>query len=198
MWSDTCSSSETVVLNMSTLAWSAVTSVQGRVSVANEGLSSIVSSNDGEDILSKISLATGHLDKWPNAGIQIPTVLLLGLSLGIVQLFSKQILCGLALLKDASIIHCDLKPENILLCASTVKPAEIKIIDFGSACMENSTVYSYIQSRYYGSPEVLLGYQYTTAIDMWSFRCIVAELFLGLPLFPEAYANLFTNHRNYY
>ena len=30
----------------------------------------------GADILSKISLATGHLDKWLNAGIQIPTVLL--------------------------------------------------------------------------------------------------------------------------
>ncbi|KAK6155287.1 hypothetical protein DH2020_009535 [Rehmannia glutinosa] len=108
-----------------------------------------------------------------------------GLSLSIVQLFSKQILCGLALMKDAGIIHCDLKPENILLCTS-VKPAEIKIIDFGSACMEDRTVYSYIQSRYYRSPEVLLGYQYTTAIDMWSFGCIVAELFLGLPLFPGA------------
>ncbi|KAI3757021.1 hypothetical protein L6452_04554 [Arctium lappa] len=108
-----------------------------------------------------------------------------GLSLSIVQLFSKQILYGLALMKDAAIIHCDLKPENILLCTS-VKPAEIKIIDFGSACMEDHTVYSYIQSRYYRSPEVLLGYQYTTAIDMWSFGCIVAELFLGLPLFPGA------------
>ncbi|KAB1995806.1 hypothetical protein ES319_D13G186200v1 [Gossypium barbadense] len=108
-----------------------------------------------------------------------------GLSLSIVQLFSKQILRGLALLKDAGIIHCDLKPENILLCTS-VKPAEIKIIDFGSACMEDRSVYSYIQSRYYRSPEVLLGYQYTTAIDMWSFGCIVAELFLGLPLFPGA------------
>lgn len=108
-----------------------------------------------------------------------------GLSLSIVQLFSKQILRGLDLMKDAGIIHCDLKPENILLCTS-VKPAEIKIIDFGSACMEDRTVYSYIQSRYYRSPEVLLGYQYTTAIDMWSFGCIVAELFLGLPLFPGA------------
>lgn len=108
-----------------------------------------------------------------------------GLSLSIVQLFSKQILRGLSLLKDAGIIHCDLKPENILLCTS-VKPAEIKIIDFGSACTEDRTVYSYIQSRYYRSPEVLLGYQYTTAIDMWSFGCIVAELFLGLPLFPGA------------
>ncbi|GFQ07061.1 serine/threonine-protein kinase ppk15 [Phtheirospermum japonicum] len=108
-----------------------------------------------------------------------------GLALSIVQLFSKQILRGLALMKVAGIIHCDLKPENILLCAS-VKPAAVKIIDFGSACMEDRTVYSYIQSRYYRSPEVLLGYQYTTAIDMWSFGCIVAELFLGLPLFPGA------------
>ncbi|XP_074269863.1 dual specificity protein kinase YAK1 homolog isoform X3 [Silene latifolia] len=108
-----------------------------------------------------------------------------GLSLSIVQMFSKQILSGLGLMKEAGIIHCDLKPENILLDTSR-KPPEIKIIDFGSACMEDRTVYSYIQSRYYRSPEVLLGYQYTTAIDMWSFGCIVAELFLGLPLFPGA------------
>ncbi|KAD4584138.1 hypothetical protein E3N88_21739 [Mikania micrantha] len=110
-----------------------------------------------------------------------------GLSLSYVQLFSKQILYGLALMKDAAIIHCDLKPENILLCTRNgVKPPEVKIIDFGSACMEDHTVYSYIQSRYYRSPEVVLGYRYTTAIDMWSFGCIVAELFLGLPLFPGA------------
>ncbi|XP_076954255.1 dual specificity protein kinase YAK1 homolog [Bidens hawaiensis] len=112
-----------------------------------------------------------------------------GLSLSIVQLFSKQILYGLALMKDAAIIHCDLKPENILLCTGSKtkdEPPGVKIIDFGSACMEDHTVYSYIQSRYYRSPEVVLGYQYTTAIDMWSFGCIVAELFLGLPLFPGA------------
>jgi len=45
-------------------------------------------------------------------------------------------------------------------------------------------VYSYIQSRFYRSPEVLLGLSYTTAIDMWSLGCICAELFLGLPIFP--------------
>ncbi|RDX97553.1 Acyl-CoA-binding domain-containing protein 4 [Mucuna pruriens] len=43
--------SETVVLNMSTLAWSVVTSVQERVPVASEGLSLVVSSYDGEDVL---------------------------------------------------------------------------------------------------------------------------------------------------
>lgn len=33
----------------------------------------------------------------------------------------------------------------------------IKVIDFGSACDERQTVYTYIQSRFYRSPEVLLG-----------------------------------------
>ncbi|VAH51388.1 unnamed protein product [Triticum turgidum subsp. durum] len=86
----------------------------------------------------------------------------------------------------ADIIHCDLKPENILLAPTAKTAAAVKVIDFGSACLEGKTVYSYIQSRYYRSPEVLLGYPYTTAIDMWSFGCIVAELFIGLPLFPGA------------
>ncbi|KAF2316865.1 hypothetical protein GH714_042206 [Hevea brasiliensis] len=43
--------SETVVLNMSTLVWSVVTSVKGRVPIASEGLSLAVSSYNGEDIL---------------------------------------------------------------------------------------------------------------------------------------------------
>ena len=60
----------------------------------------------------------------------------------------------------------------------------IKVIDFGSSCHEANRIYTYIQSRFYRSPEVLLNMRYTGAIDMWSFGCIVAELFLGLPLFP--------------
>lgn len=108
-----------------------------------------------------------------------------GISLKLLRLFAKQILDALLILRDARVIHCDLKPENILLTTS-LQSAEIKMIDFGSACMEHRTVYSYIQSRFYRSPEVLLGHPYTTAIDMWSFGCIVAELFLGLPLFPGA------------
>ncbi|XP_021898883.1 LOW QUALITY PROTEIN: acyl-CoA-binding domain-containing protein 4 [Carica papaya] len=43
--------SETVVLNMSALVWSVVTSVEGRVPLASEGLSLVVSSYNGEDIL---------------------------------------------------------------------------------------------------------------------------------------------------
>eukprot|EP00546_Thalassionema_frauenfeldii_P002043 CAMPEP_0178935636 /NCGR_PEP_ID=MMETSP0786-20121207/24666_1 /TAXON_ID=186022 /ORGANISM="Thalassionema frauenfeldii, Strain CCMP 1798" /LENGTH=1139 /DNA_ID=CAMNT_0020613827 /DNA_START=287 /DNA_END=3703 /DNA_ORIENTATION=- len=66
----------------------------------------------------------------------------------------------------------------------------MKLIDFGSACFESSIVHcpqeqnSYIQSRFYRSPEVLVGLGYDSAIDMWSLGCVAAELFLGLPILP--------------
>lgn len=105
-----------------------------------------------------------------------------GLSTTLVRVFAQQLLNGLSLLNKARLIHCDLKPENILL--KNLESPVIKIIDFGSACDERQTVYTYIQSRFYRSPEVLLGLPYSSAIDMWSLGCIVVELFLGLPLFP--------------
>jgi dual specificity tyrosine-phosphorylation-regulated kinase 2/3/4 len=46
------------------------------------------------------------------------------------------------------------------------------------------SVYTYIQSRFYRSPEVILGMTYGMAIDMWSVGCILAELYTGYPLFP--------------
>ncbi|KNE67776.1 CMGC/DYRK/YAK protein kinase [Allomyces macrogynus ATCC 38327] len=105
-----------------------------------------------------------------------------GLSLKLVRVFTAQILDALVCLAEAKLIHADLKPENLLL--KNAHDTQIKVIDLGSACQEQQTVYTYIQSRFYRSPEVLLGLPYTNAIDMWSLGCIVAELFLGLPLFP--------------
>jgi len=105
-----------------------------------------------------------------------------GLSLGLIRRFAVQLLTSLRQLKKLRIIHCDLKPENILL--RQPNKSGIKIIDFGSSCFEDERVYTYIQSRFYRSPEVILGLPYDTAIDMWSFGCILAELYTGYPLFP--------------
>ncbi|VDN33159.1 unnamed protein product, partial [Gongylonema pulchrum] len=91
---------------------------------------------------------------------------------------------------ELKIIHCDLKPENVLLC--NPKRSAIKIIDFGSSCQIGHRIYQYIQSRFYRSPEILLGLQYDTAIDMWSLgilllltfqRCILVEMHTGEALF---------------
>lgn len=105
-----------------------------------------------------------------------------GFSTKLIRRFTKQLLSSLLLLKQHKVIHCDLKPENILL--SHPVHSEIKVIDFGSSCFENEKVYTYIQSRFYRSPEVILGMTYGMPIDMWSLGCILAELYTGYPIFP--------------
>ncbi|KAK8069155.1 dual specificity protein kinase pom1 [Apiospora phragmitis] len=105
-----------------------------------------------------------------------------GFSLKLIRRFTKQMLSSLNLLKQHKVIHCDLKPENILL--RHPMHSEIKVIDFGSSCFENEKVYTYIQSRFYRSPEVILGMTYGLPIDMWSLGCILAELYTGVPIFP--------------
>lgn len=105
-----------------------------------------------------------------------------GFSLKMIRRFTKQMLSSLNLLKQKKVIHCDLKPENILLRHPL--HTEIKVIDFGSSCFENEKVYTYIQSRFYRSPEVILGMSYGLPIDMWSLGCILAELYTGVPIFP--------------
>lgn len=52
------------------------------------------------------------------------------------------------------------------------------LIDFGSACYFNKTTYPYIQSRYYRSPEVILGCGYSPQIDIWSLGCIAVEVYI--------------------
>uniref|UniRef100_A0A8B9UN54 dual-specificity kinase n=1 Tax=Anas zonorhyncha TaxID=75864 RepID=A0A8B9UN54_9AVES len=105
-----------------------------------------------------------------------------GFSLSLIRHFTQCVLRCLQVLYQERIIHCDLKPENILLYHKG--QGSVKVIDFGSSCYEHQRVYTYVQSRFYRSPEVILGHPYAMAVDMWSLGCIMAELYTGYPLFP--------------
>lgn len=95
----------------------------------------------------------------------------------------RQILLGLAYIHRQGICHRDLKPQNVLVDPETDR---VSICDFGSAKVltDKSPSVTYIGSRFYRAPELHTGDdRYTRAIDMWSFGCLVAEMWLGYPLF---------------
>ncbi|PPR91472.1 hypothetical protein GOBAR_AA29216 [Gossypium barbadense] len=102
-----------------------------------------------------------------------------------VQLYIYQICRALNYLHHVvGVCHRDIKPQNLLVNPHT---HQLKICDFGSAKMlvPGEPNISYICSRYYRAPELIFGATvYSTAIDMWSVGCVMAELLLGHPLFP--------------
>lgn len=99
----------------------------------------------------------------------------------------QQVLTALKKLQELELIHADLKPENIMLVDPINQPFRVKVIDFGSASHRSKAVTNtYLQSRYYRAPEIILGLPFRESIDMWSLGCVIAELFLGWPLYPGA------------
>lgn len=97
-----------------------------------------------------------------------------------------QMLRGSKALHSTGILHRDLKPASILLNTN----CDLKLYDFGLArsAVPNTVLNmtEYVVTRWYRAPELLLttSKQYTAAIDIWSVGCILAEMFMRMPLFP--------------
>ncbi|KAK9675457.1 hypothetical protein RND81_11G008100 [Saponaria officinalis] len=100
-----------------------------------------------------------------------------------VKCLMLQLLDGIKYLHDNWVLHRDLKTSNLLLN----NQGELKICDFGLARQYGSPLKPYthlVVTLWYRAPELLLGAkEYSTAIDMWSLGCIMAELLSKEPLF---------------
>lgn len=93
------------------------------------------------------------------------------------QFFVWQILKGLKYMHSANVIHRDLKPGNILVNSN----CDLKICDFGLAravdCEEeNLEMTTYVVTRWYRAPELMIADDYSETVDIWAVGCILAEM----------------------
>lgn len=114
----------------------------------------------------------------------------------VIQVYTLQMLEGLAYLHQSGVVHRDIKPENILLDHNGV----IKFVDFGAAKViatsgrtRNATKQSSSSSNnqenlnsmtgtpMYMSPEVITGQSTSKngVVDIWSLGCCVLEMATG-------------------
>lgn len=105
-----------------------------------------------------------------------------------------QLLKALKYIHSAELLHRDLKPSNLLLNAECL----MKVADFGlarsiaslnrpnaSGSGQNPILTDYVATRWYRSPEILLGCtKYGFGVDMWAVGCILGEILGGAPMFP--------------
>jgi len=122
-----------------------------------------------------------------------------------IQTFLYQMLAGLKYIHSSSVIHRDLKPANILLnedCSLKICDFGLaRIVNHDalartaeeSRCRNASNnvnlptktknrpmltrqMTKHVVTRWYRAPELILIQPYTSAVDIWSLGCILAEL----------------------
>jgi protein kinase len=93
-----------------------------------------------------------------------------------------QMFTGLAYVHKQGFFHRDMKPDNLLW-----KDAVLKICDFGLAkeIRARPPFTEYVSTRWYRAPEIICrAPYYNCPVDIWAAGAIMAELYMGRPIFP--------------
>ncbi|KAG2495827.1 hypothetical protein HYH03_006066 [Edaphochlamys debaryana] len=107
-----------------------------------------------------------------------------------LKVITFQLVLGLAHCHSQRVIHRDIKPANVLLSGNGTS-CVAKLCDFGFARFVSGPSYhtqerlsTYVVTRWYRAPEILVGGKYGLPSDVWGLGCTLAEMATGDPLFP--------------
>ena len=115
-----------------------------------------------------------------------------GINIAAVRSYGKQLLIALQHLVKLDIVHADIKPDNVLV---TKARNVVKMCDLGSASTTAElAITPYLVSRFYRAPEIMLGHEYDSQIDLWSVACCLFEMYTGRILFAGRNNNQMLKH----
>lgn len=106
-----------------------------------------------------------------------------GISVEKVRTYTFQLILAVLWCHERDVVHRDIKPENLLISSNDI----LKLCDFGfarSIHSDHGRYTDYVATRWYRSPELLLGSEYGRPVDIWSIGCIMGEMADGQPVFP--------------
>lgn len=106
------------------------------------------------------------------------------LDVGKLQHIARQSLLYLEHLHRLGWAHTDLKPDNMLYDSAL---EQVRIIDLGNA-ERRFKRRTPLATREYTPPEVILGSDLSTAVDLWSLGCTLFQLLTGEYLFDPSAA----------
>jgi len=110
-----------------------------------------------------------------------------GMALQAIRAYTKQLIVGLRHMHRCKIIHADIKPDNILISEGH---NVVKFCDLGTALeTKDAAITPYLVSRFYRAPEIILGSEYTIAVDVFALGATLFELFTGKILFKSTSNN---------
>ncbi|KAK7691208.1 hypothetical protein QCA50_006311 [Cerrena zonata] len=147
-------------------------------------------------ILEPLRLGMGSVSRAFNGPMPLP----------LVRRIAKQMLQALQYVHKCGVIHTDIKPDNIMMVGppptagqtstqiniNDLQSANFKLIDFGSANTLARRWAAVLQPLALRAPEVIVGADWDTKVDVWNLSCLLYEFVRGAILFDPNWNNEIT------